>query len=223
MRSRHWSAGVFSGVALALFCVAPSARGGFTTYTTPAAYNAASTGNMTHTFSGVAPANGFIQEPVPPGLTLGGVNFTIDTSKSNGRLFVVDMGFSNNFFHATTLDSQFSTSTNENILITLPNPVTAAAFDFGSINSTTVTFALSTGDSFTSQTPGSHGIQFIGVTSSAPFTSVELSQPIGDALNLVDFTSGTATPEPASLTLLATGGLGLLGYGIRRRRIGARL
>jgi hypothetical protein len=34
----------------------------------------------------------------------------------------------------------------------------------------------------------------------------------------VDIPSPTAVPEPSSLTLLAPGALGLLGYGIRRRR-----
>jgi hypothetical protein len=222
MSTRHLSAGSFAATALALLCVVAPARGGIVTFVTPAAYNAATSGNTTLNFTGIAPANGFVTVPVPPGLVIGGVNFSINTAQSNGSLFVVDTGFSNNHFGATVLDSQFSTSTNENILITLPHPVTAAAFDFFTINSEPVTFALSNGASFSATTPGSHGGDFIGVTSSTPFNSVELSQPIGDALALKDFTFGTAVPEPASLTLVAVGGFGLLCFGRRKRQPAAR-
>jgi hypothetical protein len=41
---------------------------------------------------------------------------------------------------------------------------------------------------------------------------------IGSIDGAADVNAPTAVPEPASLTLLATGALGLLGYGIRRRR-----
>ena len=58
---------------------------------------------------------------------------------------VVDSGFSNNPWMVPLLDSQFSTATNENILISLPHPVTAAAFDPGSLDATTVTFTLTAG------------------------------------------------------------------------------
>ncbi len=158
---------------------------------------------------------------MPPGLTLGGVNFTINTAQSNGTLFVVDGGFPNNLFHVTLLDSQFSSSISDNILITLPQPVTAAAFDVGSNTNTTFTFTLSTGDTFTSINPGNHNIQFLGLTSTTPFTSIEISQPASSGVNalvLTDFTFGTAIPEPGSFSLLATGGLGLLGYRLRRRQ-----
>jgi hypothetical protein len=217
MSARHLSAGSLAGTALALLCVVAPAWGGIVTFATPAAYAAVTAGNTTLNFAGIAPANGFVTETVPPGLTIGGVNFTINKTQSNGSLFVVDSGFSNNHFGATVLDSQFSSSTNENIVITLPNAVTAAAFDFFTINSEPITFTLSNGASFMVTTPGSHGGAFIGVTSSTPFDSVELSQPIGDALALEDFTFGTAVPEPASVTLVAVGGLGVVCFGRRKR------
>jgi hypothetical protein len=219
MRKHKWLTGGFAGTALALLCVVAPARGGLVIVTTPADYNAATTGNTTVNFAGIAPANGFVTVPVPPGLTLGGVNFTIDTAASNGTLFVVDGGFSNNPWKVPLLDSQFSSATNENILITLPQPVTAAAFDFGSLNATTVTFTLSTGDTFTADTTGKPNLEFLGVLSSNPFTSIELSQPIGSALVLEDFTSGTVVPEPASINLVVASGFGLLCYGWRRRRL----
>jgi hypothetical protein len=222
MSSYHRSAGVFLGTVLALFCAVSPARGGLTFFSTAPSYNAATTGNTAVNFTGIASANNFVQENVPPGLTVGGVNSTIDTTKSNGSLFVVDAGFSNNFFHVTILDSQFSSTTNDNILITLPHAVTAAAFDFGSNNGSTVTFALSTGDTFTRSTTA-QSIQFVGLTSTLPFTTVEFSQPTGGGLVLQDLVFGTAVPEPGSITLVATSGLVLLGYGLRRRRTAAQV
>jgi hypothetical protein len=206
---------------LQVVLTAPS-RGDLTLYTSQAAYNAATTGNTTVNFNGIAPANSFVMKPVPPGVTVNSINFTIDTTKSNGMLFVVDAGFSNNFFGATVLDSQFSTATNDNILITLPTAVTAAAFNFGSSAGLNVNFLFSNGAT-TTVTTTAEKIQFLGVTSSTPFTTIELSQAeTGTAgLALQNFTEGIAAPEPSSLSMLAIGVLAAAGYHRFRRRTSA--
>jgi PEP-CTERM motif len=220
---QHTRAAVLRLVAIGVMLGATgSTQANIITYTTPASYAAATTGNTTVNFSGIAPAMGFVSVNVPPGITVGGINFTINQATSNGSLFVVDGAFSNNPWGVPLLDSQFSTQTDENILITLPHAVTAAAFDFGSLVSSPVTFTLSTGETFGATTAGKPNLQFLGVTSSVPFTSIEISQPIGNAVVLEDVTIGTAlaVPEPSTLALFAIGGLGLLGW--RRWRGDAR-
>ena len=221
MNFSHRSVCALLGAVLSLSCVLAPARGSVVLYTTASDYYAATTDNKTVDFTGIAPVDNYKTIAVPPGLDVGGVNFTIDTASSNGSLYVVDGGFSNNFFHVTILDSQFSSSTNDNIVITLPYAVTAAAFNFGSNIGLDVSFLLSTGDSFTRGTAPQQ-IQFVGLTSSTPFTTIELSQALNGGLVIQDFTFSPAVPEPTSIALVATGGLIVLGHGVRRRRTAAR-
>src|SRR5262249_19144548 len=56
------------------------------------AFLAASTGVTTVDFGTVVPPGQFQFLPTPPGLTLSGINFTIDHPTSNGNLFVIGQG-----------------------------------------------------------------------------------------------------------------------------------
>jgi hypothetical protein len=175
------------------------ALAGPTFYSTRATYNAATTGNTSINFEGIAPDNGFLFEPTPPGITLSGVNFTIDHTNNNGTLFVIGDDF---FYTGTSvLSSELSTTGPDNILITLPKAAAAFAVDFGNFAQTPVTFTLSTGDTFTEPTSAFPDFVFLGVVNTAPFTSILISQPINDALNLADFTFGLPVPEPSTLAM----------------------
>jgi hypothetical protein len=211
---------VFLGALLSQVVLTAPSRGAFIVYTSEADFNAATFARTTVDFTGIAPVDDFVTVPVPPGQTVNSINFTINTAQSNGSLFVVDAGFSNNFFGATLLDSQFSTTTNDNILITLPTAVTAAAFYFGSSIGLDVNFLASNGDSITATTTDDV-IQFLGVTSNTPFTTIELSEGLGGGLALQSFTSATAVPEPSSLSMLAIGVLAAAGFHQSRRRTSA--
>jgi hypothetical protein len=196
--------------------MAGSTQAGTTFFTGRASYNAATTGNTTINFEGIAPPNDSIFEPTPPGITLSGVNFTIDHTNNNSSLFVIGDGF---YYAGTSvLSSQFSDTGPDNIVVTLPRASTAFAVDFGTFNQSPVTFTLSTGETFTQPTPAFPGLVFLGVVDTTPFTSVRLSQPIGDALNLADVTFGTsAVPEPSALAMGSLAALTGLGLGWWRR------
>jgi hypothetical protein len=105
-----------------------------------------------------------------------------------------------------------------NLVITLPGSYTAVGLDVGSFENAPFTFTLSSGEMFT--TPTQFSLSFIGVTSTTPLTSLTIDTT-DIVINVDNFTFGqalAAAPEPASLTLLGLGSLGLLGYGWRRRK-----
>jgi hypothetical protein len=180
-----------------------------------ASFNAATTGRTVVDFEGIAPDGSFTFFPAPPGVTLSGANFSISRPASNGNLF----GIGDNFYYTgnSVLSSQQSTATNDNVQVTLPGGFTAVGLDYGSFFGPTFTFTLSTGESFTRTAPVFAGLSFIGVVSTVPITSLTVSAPPGDVVNIDNFTFGQAVvPEPATLAVfgaLAAGALGL------RRRV----
>ena len=213
------SAAAFLGAIVLQIVLTSSSQAAMVYYSSEAAFNAATTGNTTVDFTGLAPAAGFLQY-IPPQLTVGGIDFSINTSESNGNLYVIDSLYSNNLFigDPTILDSQFSTGANDNILITLPSAVTAIAFNFGSNIGLPVSFLFSTGDTTTVGTVP-QTIQFLGAISSTPFTTIQLSQSLGGGLVLESVT--TAVPEPSSIALAGLGSMGLAFAGYRRRKTSA--
>jgi hypothetical protein len=221
---------VAMGLFAALAVVQPSwseAEAGFTVYTSASDYAAASTGNTTVNFNGLAPSGGFTPEPVPPGLTVGGVNFTIDQSTSNGLLFVINQ-LGPHYGPAPVVSSQGSTSGVDNLVVTLPGASTAFAFDgnsfinsSGSFGANPLTVTLSNGDSFTFTHPPDGTYGFIGVTDTTAFTSITITDSTnggGGTMNLADVSFGAAVPEPSSLALLAIGVAGVVGLRMRRDR-----
>ncbi|MGQ0792885.1 MAG: PEP-CTERM sorting domain-containing protein [Deltaproteobacteria bacterium] len=108
--------------------------------------------------------------------------------------------------------------------ITFTFPTLISAFGI-SVN----TFAVATGDhtattdlgdvvdSFFDPFPGFGTGQFIGFTSTIPFSSVTIAAPGGSAYTLDDLNFLAAAPEPATLLLLGSG-LAAVGLFGRRKR-----
>ena len=214
----------YVGAAFLAFSLAAQtgAQAGLTVYTTLADYQAATTGNTLIDFEGIAGSGSFEFLPIPPGITLSGVNFTIDRSTSDGNLFVIGPDFY--YPGNSVLSSQQNTTGVNNILITLPGSVTAAAMDLGSFNGGTATITTSNGDTYSVNIPALPDLGFTGFTSTMAITSLEISsmQDTNEVLNLDNFRFGSASvPEPSSLALAFSGafGVGLLVW--RRRRLTA--
>ena len=213
---------LLSVTGLVFLAFGTPARGDLILFDNRAAFDAATTGRSVIDFEGIAPDEGFQFLPAPPGITLSGVNFTIDRATSNGNLFVIG----DNFYYTTNSVLSSSESRlapiSDNVLITLPGAFTAIAVDFGSfLAGRPVTFTPSTGDAFTRTTPSFPNLAFVGVVSDAPITSLTISKPsvvgVDTVLNLDNFTFGQAVSEPSTFALASVGVLTALGFWLRRR------
>ncbi len=196
-----------------------------TLYTTQASFNAATTGETTVTLGSLITENTASQVS-PPAITVGGVDFGIDTSTSNGNLYEIGANYGSGHYGVdATLSSQGSTTGTNNLMITLPMEETAVSIlfnGFENLNSVftsePITITLSDGQSWTITDPVANGsYSFLGVISETPITSLELTDAdvVGNTtLNVAQVqyanSAVAATPEPSSLFLLETG---LLGFG----------
>ena len=205
-----------SCLTLLALVLSPTQSKADTVFTSLSSYNAATNSNITITFNGIAPTDGFVAESSP--FTLSGRSFS-----STSSMFIVDPGFyASPYTGGGFLTTDF---VNPDVLtITLPS-VTAVAFDFGALfpGSASVLVSLSDGFTTTISTNDSlvgGSLAFAGFTSTAPLTSIKLTLPDSPDYNAIDnFTWGKANspvPEPASLGLMLTGLLGAAGA-IRRR------
>lgn len=194
-------------VGLAFLPFAVPAQGGLLLFDNRAEFNAATTGRTLVDFEDIAPDGGWQFVPSPPGITLSGVNFSIDRTTSDGHLFVIGDGF----YYAgnSVLSSQGSSggiATDFNVRATFPGPYTAVGMDFGVVDpgiNYTFTFTLSTGATFLAFNQGGPVMDFIGVTSTEPIAWIRVAMPsVGHAENVDNFTFANATspvPEPSSL------------------------
>ena len=195
--------------AAALALTAGPALAQSTFYSDRTAFLANASETTTLDFEGIAPAvgNGFYS--VPPGLTLSGVNFGVDTAHFPNQILVVTSNGPNDFYPG---NSVLSTECSQpgatgNLRITFSHPVTAIGLDLGDNfhTATTATFRLSDGETFT-RVPGngSHffgtspgpDFNFVGLTARTPITYMDIQEPDNYALNIDNFTFGTAAPVP---------------------------
>ncbi len=188
-------------------------------YSSLASYNAASTNNTVIGFEGIAANGAFQSVATPPGITLSGVNFTIDRTNDNGKLFVIGQDYY--YTGNSVLSSQQSSTGPNNLLITLPGSYTAFAINFGTFGESTLQFTLSTGATFSEASTSYPDLDFVGVTSTVGITSMTITVPAADVLNVDNFTFGTVkpsgVPEPPAVAMLGIGMVAILGFARLRR------
>jgi hypothetical protein len=195
-------------------------------YNNAAAWNAAVTGATTINFEGIAPPLGNVFEGLGSGAstTIGGVNFAIGPAGTNNELFVVGDNVYYPVSAITTQTSALNGPSPNDLLITLPTPVTAVAFDFGGIFvGENATITLSDGSVQTVAVPGSPGLTFFGATAPGGITSVDITLPSDTfGIGMTDFSyapSAATTPEPSFFMLVLVGVGGIIGIARRRQRL----
>jgi hypothetical protein len=194
-------------------------------YNDAAAWNASVTGATTINFEGIAAPGGnvFYGSGAGAFTTVGGVDFAVGPAGTNNGLFVVG---DNVYYPAAAITPQITTFGGvppNDLLVTLPNPVTALGFDFGGIYvGDTATITLSDGTVQTVAAPASPGLAFFGVTAPGGITSVDITLPSDTyGIGMTDFSYGTAatvTPEPSFFILVGVGLAGVIGIARRRQR-----
>lgn len=209
-----YAAGLAAGLVLA--AGPASAQSAF--YSDRDTFLANSSATTTLDFEGIAPAigNGFYS--VPPGITLSGVNFSVDTAhfplSPSFHYMVITSTNPGDYYPGNAVLSEQSTQAGAtgDLRITFSHPVTAIGLDIGDNFSaaTTATFRLSDGETFT-RTPGNGAhffgtspgpdFNFVGLTSKTPITYMDIQEPADNAaavavINVDNFTFGTAAPLP---------------------------
>ena len=203
--------------------VTPACSTTITTYSDLASWQAATTGDQTDTFTGLAPSGNYTT--YPGGILEGGVEF-IGISGTTG-VADTSSGSFGSFANYGTGDAGW-VSGSTGVTITLPTAVTAFSinlFTSGSIGGTWTVTTLSQPSSVTNPTSNSEPPAFFGVTSDTAFSSVTLTPPAGYTYAFFDnFSWGTAqtgsmdpVPEAGTSLLIGTG---LVAFAIFRRRHG---
>ena len=225
------------GATLAGGLCAGTAHAGTTTYTSAAAYDVATTGLTYGNFTDVPTPNPGDSgqgtfgggNPLAGYSSLAGVVFT--TPNLNGFVNVNSADFysSNDLSVPYAVNSQYDGAAPDILNITLPTAETAFSLDFNTLfNSTTATFSLGNGFSTifadtatTSNSPGGTSLDFLGFTSTTPFTTITFSVPSQQSFVVADFNYGAAlatgaVPEPSAWAMMIVG-FATIGYFARRR------
>ncbi len=144
-------------------------------------------------FEGLEAPGAYSGIPVPPGLTLSGVNFSTSTS-TTGSDFILAGPV--NYGPSSMLALYDSPTAARTLLINFPGEgFFGIAFDLGDTPTPrNVTIQLSTGDSFVTvelYPPG-----FVGFTSSVPITQVAITGAAGTNVSLLDNVSFALPVQP---------------------------
>ena len=196
------------GYALALVLLLSSLSYADITYTDFASWAAANPGYVTVTIPDPAPDQFTVFGTGNASVTYSGVQFSQSGDPNTGPdLFNIGSLDSGN----PAVLSSASSNGDANILITLPQPMTALALDYSTWNGSPVAFALSNGTLFNQASTAVSGNftvpDFFGVKATSPFQSVMLTSPdLALNLNNVSFVSSlpsASVPEPETWPVLA--------------------
>jgi hypothetical protein len=149
-------------------------------------------------------------------LVTAGATFSASSSLGDGYLFQLDSSYAG---VPMVSDQQLENGV-ENILVSLPESVTAVSFNFDTFNGSDVSYLLSNGDSGTVGSTASNYsiVDFLGLTSDTAFNSILLTSPdyVFNAGNfeIAGEQESSSVPEPATLLLVASG----LFAGVKRLR-----
>jgi hypothetical protein len=211
--------GLFPVALLAAFLgVAGPTDASIVVYTTEADFLAATAGLTTIDFNGIADPGGFVGYGPGP-LVLSGVTFS-----GNGAMFVIDPGFYASNYPDGFLNSDFAPV--NTIVAALPGAYTAIAFDFGGLfGPATFTVTLSDGTFFepfsAASITGTGTLEFVGLTSTVPVSSVTFDMPDADNYNAIDnfrFGRALTVPEPSSASLMGIAAVCGLASALRSKR-----
>lgn len=204
-------------VSLLLHVASKSARAGIITNTnSPAVWSTQVAGVVNEPFENVP--SSYVQYASPPGLSRNSINYSIDrTIDTAGRMLEVSPGS----YAPTGVLSMQDTPNGEfsNVLITPTTPIDAFAVRHASWRGTQVQFTLtytnSTTESFLANTvgvtaltvSGATPMEFTGVTTNMLISSILIQTTVtaNDAfsrgLNIDDFSTAQAVPEPGGTCL----------------------
>jgi hypothetical protein len=205
IRMNSW---VVIGVGIGVM-LARSAQAGVTIYSDQTSFDAATTGLSTVGFNGIVPTNGFTDYSIPPGYTDPGTgtNFTFPTASGTDINITGPDYYSFNYgfpvFPAAVVNSSGSVPAGASERITLPVSATALSLFFTTYDALPITIVLSNGDTYVDSTSPPFGtFDFLGITDTAAFSSLTITEPTASGVLIASLQFGTTVPEPSTLALL---------------------
>jgi len=208
------------------FGVAPPADAGLVTYTDYASWSSAVTGISTVTIPNVTAYLG----QASTSATFDGVTFSTDEALGNPRMFTVSTAITTTI---PVFSVQQTTVGLNHLIITLPEPMFAFAFNFGTfsrfapiniivpgigehLSTADREVRLGTGDGYATT-------EFLGAIKSNPFQTIYLVTDKSNVMNVGNVAYANAdaapVPEPGALALFGLGSLGVVRLARRRRQV----
>ena len=211
--------GALMATALILAAAVAPAAMASTTYTSSAAFNAATSGLSVEDYGAYAAG-----QLIANGGSLGALTYSFNTASGLGGVVTNDYNSVTGLSLAAKqssgplngLDFFYS---NEGFTVTLPSAVRAFGI-FANVNLPTGLSLLTSGGDSAQTTVTAYDqstFGFLGIVSSTPFNAVTFLTDNSANIPEIEYGAAAGVPEPASWALMI-GGLGLTGVALRHRR-----